>query len=175
MIRAKLAKSKMENEEGMNHLWIQINSADTQILADVKITIILPQGVQRSQNSNGYAEDASGAIWIGDFLEEQEFFIEIYTKDPVPCGRENVIIGLFCKETKRFEYVLPLLMVTEEEMEDLVIDKEVIARIKEMKTPPERELKNSDHLLVVMRPPMIVISKELSDLEKKYRIDYTLS
>ncbi len=175
MIKAKLAKSHMEHEEGMNHLWIQMNCLNAQVITDVRVTIILPRGIQRSENLTGYAEETSGAILIGDLLEEQELFIEIYTKDPVPCGREDVVIELFCKGAKRFEYVLPLLLVTEEEMEDLVIDEEVIARLKEMKTPPERELKNSDSLFVVMRPPMHVISKEISDLEKKYRIDYTLS
>jgi hypothetical protein len=174
MIKAKLAKSRMEHEEGMNHLWIQMNDLDAQSLVDVRVIIILPQGVERLQNLNGYGEDSSGGIWLGDIVDAQELLIEIYTKNPVPCGNENIVIELFCKESKKFEYVLPLLLVTEEEMEGLVIDEEVIARLKELKASPKHDLKEADQLFVVMRPPMYVISKEMSDLEKKYRIDFRM-
>jgi hypothetical protein len=81
MIRVKLAKSVMENEEGMNHLWVQLSPIGE--VQDAKIQIFMPTGVHRHLNLNGIREMESGEIAINDPLKEVNILIEIFTREPI--------------------------------------------------------------------------------------------
>lgn len=58
MIQVRYAKSAIENEEGMNHLWLQITPLGSVQNARVQIT--LPAGLHRMRNLNGTDEDNAG-------------------------------------------------------------------------------------------------------------------
>ena len=76
MLNIQFAKSKMENEEGMNHLWIQVHQEDP--LQTSEIQIQLPEGIYRSKNLNGLVENDQGHI-VTNALD-QNIIIEILRK-----------------------------------------------------------------------------------------------
>ncbi|PFE69954.1 hypothetical protein CN316_13840 [Bacillus cereus] len=61
-MKIKLAKSMIENEEGTNHVLIEIPDSLSYVSAEIAIS--LPSGVSRSKNENGFYEDEFGTIFI---------------------------------------------------------------------------------------------------------------
>ncbi|UVI29474.1 hypothetical protein [Paenibacillus spongiae] len=170
----KFAKSVMENEEGMNHLWIQLPAVLPSRTAKAAIRVELPDGLYRSPNLNGYAEDESGNIVL-DLSKVNDLLIEICTQEAVPCGEWAIRVSLiFGEKGQTFVQELPLLIAPEDEIDALVIDEQVVARLKEMGLSREHGSSTGIEQEFVVYPPTIVEAREneFAFLARKYRVDY---
>lgn len=170
MLDIRLAKSKMENEEGMNHLWVRITPLSSHNLKHARLTIHLPDNIYRLENLNGFFEDGNGSILLGSILHEQDIMIEIYTQHEVPCGKNKITVNLVYEDNqnqiKEIVSSIPLYLVTENDLDDLTIDDEVISRLKKLNEIAQEKF-------VELPIKIQYVSNKLSDLEKKYRIDCT--
>ncbi|PFE69955.1 hypothetical protein CN316_13845 [Bacillus cereus] len=75
------------------------------------------------------------------------------------------------KETCINEF-LPLLIAQEDEMDELVVDKEVTDLVKRFLTGEITAEEDEDSEFVNIRPKTQQINNQFSELEKKYRIDF---
>lgn len=172
MISVRGAKSKLECQEGMNHLWVRL-----QPIGDVenaRIQIILPFGLFRGRNLNNFYENEAGELIIYEPNISDDFFIEIYTREPVSCGSKTIVFILSYNDNNgdfnRMEHFVPIEIVEEDEMNDVCLDEEVITRVKELQLCHEGG--NTQNLNGYSASKIIHIDPEkCSDLEKKYRID----
>ncbi|MFT9847181.1 hypothetical protein [Aneurinibacillus sp. REN35] len=166
MLDIRLAKSRMENEEGMNHVWIHIPPLPVKY---AHIQVYMPDGIGRAENLTGYFENEAGMILLGTAAKGQDILLEIYTSNPVPCGEYPLTISLYYEDArgrqKEVTHSLPLVLVAEEEMEDVLIDQGVVDQLKRL-----HDIQRQDDC-IVMQPKTYEISSELAELEKKYRID----
>ncbi|WP_232695750.1 hypothetical protein [Brevibacillus daliensis] len=168
MIETKLAKSLMENEEGMNHLWIQILWEES-VYQKSEMQIQLPKGIYRSHNLNGYAENERKQIVLDS--KDKEVMIEIFTQDAIACGEVIISVTLFSCE-KSISKEIPIHLVSEDEMDMVEIDEQVVERIKELGNanfPPTSEDTN---IVFIQTKVLEARNNEFSYLEKKYRVDY---
>ncbi|TVX91548.1 hypothetical protein [Cohnella terricola] len=168
MLDIKLAKSKMENEEGMNHLWIQLFRDGKVQSQKSEIQIRLPKGIYRSHNLNGLVENEREHIVVD--APDQDVIIEIYTQASIQCGEMTIVVSLLTAETTVSKEI-SIQVVEEDEMDMVEIDDQVVERIKELShaTPPCEEGTN----FVSIQPRILEKrDNEFSYLEKKYRIDY---
>jgi hypothetical protein len=78
----------MENEEGMNHLWIQV--APIGHVDNVRMQITLPTGIHRLNNLSGYHETDFQEIEIPNPLLENNVVVEIFTRDPIMSERKQL-------------------------------------------------------------------------------------
>ncbi|NEW05016.1 hypothetical protein GK047_03150 [Paenibacillus sp. SYP-B3998] len=172
MMTVRFAKSKLENEEGMNHLWIQIASIGE--VEDARIQIVLPVGIHRMPNLTLLPEAPTGEILLKDLTSATDLFIEILTRGPVPCGQTELVFALSCKDKQgngsRIEQVIPLTIADEDGMDNVLLDDEVVKRIKQLQQPIEGCTHNQ-RIDYVPRQIVKIDSNLCSDLEKKYRID----
>jgi len=130
-ITLRLAKSKLENEEGLNCLlvgWKPFGPAKT-----ASLTVALPTGVKRVPNPDGFEEEADGRIVIRRPDLPDELPIEIYTEEAAPIGRYKIAIELVYVDGATARHAIsaeiPLEIATEEDMVDLVVDKDIAAKI----------------------------------------------
>jgi hypothetical protein len=169
MLDIKLAKSKMENEEGMNHLLVQILQDEKVGSHKSEIQIRLPKGIYRSQNLNGLVENEREHIEVDGF--NQEILLEIFTQDAINCGDMTIVVNLISCETTLSKEI-SIKIVEEDEMDMVEINEQVVERIKELSnvsTPHNNE--ETDN--VYNQPKILEIrDNEFSYLEEKYRIDY---
>lgn len=176
MMKIKLAKSRMENEEGINHLWIEIPSFVFEAAEQLQFHISLPKGVFRLNNLNGYHEDKNGTILIDDFSKNQALIIEIFTQEPVPFSKGTICVELNYKDNlnqeKKINNCIPLSFVSDDEMDLLVIDEEVTNRVKQLRNRCIDDEKSQETHFVIVPPNIHNVSNHLSELEKKYRVDY---
>ncbi|NIK76816.1 hypothetical protein FHS15_001941 [Paenibacillus castaneae] len=172
MISVRKAKSKLENHEGMNHLWIQLHPiGDAQ---NVRVQIKLPPGLYRRRNLSSFFEDDAGEIVIYEPNKTDAFFIEIYTSEPVSCGSKTIVISLSYNDVNgdfiRLEHAVGMEIVEEDEMNDVCIDDEVVRLVKELQLYNEQN--NNPYMNdSSLSKPLIIDPEPCSDLEKKYRID----
>ncbi|RWS39060.1 hypothetical protein EKA14_26275 [Bacillus mycoides] len=173
-MKIKLAKSMIENEEGTNHILIEIHASLSYVSAEIAIS--LPNGVSRSKNENGLYENEFGTIFIDNTSENLQLLIEIFTEEPMPCGKEMVVVELTYKDKQEratcINQSIPLLIVHEDEMDELVIDNEVIDLVKKFLTGEMMIEEDEDSGFINIPPKIQQISNQLSELEKKYRIDF---
>ncbi|OBR65244.1 hypothetical protein A7K91_19860 [Paenibacillus oryzae] len=167
MLDLKLAKSRMENEEGMNHLWIQL-FRDEKIAEKSEIQIRLPEGIYRSPNLNGYVENAREHIVIDGF--DRDVIIELFTQEAVPCGERSIEVSLLTAGTT-ISKEISIPIVLEDDMDRVEIDEQVVERVKELSNAgPAFDMETT---MVNISPRILKKSEnEYSYLEKKYRIDY---
>jgi hypothetical protein len=168
MLNIKLAKSKMENEEGMNHLWVQLPWDKKAQPQKSEIQIQLPKGIYRSNNLNGFVENERGHIVVA--APDQDVIIEIFTQDAIQCGEMTIVVSLLTGETT-VSREISLQVVEEDEMDRVEIDEQVIERVKELSNTAPPYDSGTD---IVSIQPRILVKRdnEFSYLEKKYRIDY---
>ncbi len=174
MINLRLAKSIMEREEGMNHLWIQLSPWDSSLHDKAKLRIALPDGLFRTPNLNRYEENDSIGILL-DLSKDQDVLFELYTQSAVDCGKASIKVVLNYKDNhnnrKALSQEVSIQFVNEDEMDSLEIDEQVIERVKEIashvasSSAPHNDLVN-------IRPRIYEIrSNEYAYLEKKYRLE----
>lgn len=154
----------------MNHLWIQFFPDDTTIAKNAEMHIQLPDGIYRSHNLNGYVENESKCIFI-DLSKDKDVLIEIFTNDAIPCGKATIIVTLNIGQNEHIKEV-PIHLASDEEMDAIEINEQVIERLKELCNPAEnlthKELEFFFYQSRVIEPR----NNKLSYLEKKYRVDY---
>ncbi|RUS47030.1 hypothetical protein [Cohnella sp. AR92] len=165
MMKTSIAKSKMENEEGMNHLLIEIPPLDVQ---EAEVDIILPDGMFRTQNLTGYNEGESGSIRIDHLTKwTQHLLIELYTKEKLNFEQATINTALTLKAkdgtTTQLKNAVAVTLADEENMEGLVIDDNVITFLKNVQTKEEN---NTPH------PKEYITVNEYAFLEEKYRVDF---
>lgn len=166
MVDIQLAKSKMENEEGMNHLWIQLHPEDLLQTSEIKIQ--LPKGIYRSKNLNGLIENEQGHI-ITD-ASGQDMIIEIFTQAAIPCGEMTIVVSLLTSEAAVHQDI-SIQVVPEEEMDTAEINQHVVERVKALSnTSPTHDDDEDDSNIVYIQPK--ILEQRISRLEKNYRIDY---
>ncbi|MGO4531808.1 hypothetical protein AB4Z30_22235 [Paenibacillus sp. 2TAF8] len=164
MLDIQFAKSKMENEEGMNHLWIQVHPEDP--LQTSEIQIQLPEGMYRSKNLSGLVENDHGHIVVD--APYQDVIIEIFTQDALECGELTIVVSLLTAETTVHQEI-SIQVVPEEEMDTAEINEHVVERIKALSnTSPT----NDDDVSKIVYIQPKIMEQGMSHLEKNYRIDY---
>lgn len=166
MLDIQFAKSKMENEEGMNHLWIQLHPEDLTQTPEIKIQ--LPEGMYRSKNLNGLVENDQGHIVVE--APYQDVIIEIFTQDAVSCGERTIVVSLLTSETTVHQHI-SVQVVPEEEMDTAEINQHVVERIKALSNASPTHDDDDDVSNIVYPQPKIM-EQRMSHLEKNYRIDY---
>jgi hypothetical protein len=171
MIKVRHAKTALENEEGMNHLWIQI--APIGQVENVRIQISLPIGIHRNRSLNSVDEDITGEISILNPRVANEVFIEIFTREPVTCGEKTINVALCYTDEvgrcTRVEYFVPLMVVSEEQIDSINTDEEVVEKIKELRLQFEKN--NVQEYNEYMPMKLTRIEHHVSEWEKKYRIE----
>ncbi|WP_340022902.1 hypothetical protein MHI24_28385 [Paenibacillus sp. FSL K6-1096] len=172
MIQVRYAKSLLENEEGINVLWIQL--APLPHARKARMQLHLPPGIHRSRNLNDVEEDSSGIISLPEPQAPADLFIEIYTREPIACGMYNVTIELSYTDeagaATSVKHGMQLKVVSEEEAEELVTDPEVVRRVKELHRRADTLTPES----YIEYPPAKLIrldASQVSEWEKKYRVD----
>lgn len=168
MIDLRLAKSMMENEEGMNHLWIRLLDDEKVKIQGYELYIQLPIGIYRSYNLNGFAENEQEHVVV-DALDE-DVVIEIFTQDAIQCGETTIIVHL-CSANITISKEISFLLVKEDEMDTVEIDEQVIERIKALDNAAPSY--DEGAFIEFIQPKILKKSaNEFSHLEKQYRIDY---
>jgi len=168
MLDIKLAKSKMENEEGMNHLWVQLFRDEKDQSQKSEIQIRLPKGIYRSNNLNGFVENEREHIVV-DALD-QDVIIEIFTQDEIQCGEKTIVVSLLTAETTVSKEI-SIQVVEEDEMDMVEIDEQVVERIKELSNAGPSY--DAGRNIVSIQPRLLEKrDNKFSYLEKKYRIDF---
>jgi hypothetical protein len=167
---SRLAKTIMENEEGLNHLWIQF-SHDLFDYKFLQIKVKLPHGMYRLPNLNGHHED--GAITI-DPSTSHDVLLEIFTQDATSCGQRTITVDLIYSDGRtrnQLSYDITATLVSDEDMDNVVIDDQVVNRLKELRSTSTSEPPQVTDAVSV-RPKPVAKANEFSYLEEKYRIDY---
>ncbi|GGG78656.1 hypothetical protein [Paenibacillus radicis (ex Gao et al. 2016)] len=164
----KLAKSLMENEEGMNHIWIQIFREEGSVSQTNQIEIQLPQGIYRSCNLNGYAENAWQQIVLDS--KDNEVIFAIFTQEAIACGDVNISVTLTSGE-KMLNREIPIRLVNEDEMDLVEINEQVTERVKQL-TRAKDTSSGEDTNIILIQPRVLEIRhNDFSYLEQKYRVD----
>lgn len=172
MIQVRYAKSAIENEEGMNHLWIQL--APLGPVQNICVRISLPPGLHRTRNLNDALEDSSGVISVLEPLAATELFFEIFTLEAIPCGQHSITVELSYQEragsVTRISQLIPLMVVSEEDSGDIRTDEEVVRRIKELQLPPSGG-EPKEYIEYTPAKLIRIDSSHMSEWEKKYRVE----
>lgn len=175
MITIRSAKSKLEHAEGMNHLLVRFDLIGEVTAA--RIGIVLPQGISRSSNLSRFYENDKGEIVIYRPDRADEFIITIYTDEPISCGNKPIVVALIYKDKQgnehRVEYVYRMEVALEEQMDDVLIDEEVVAKVCELRLIQRNEGEGDDSTDddYTTAKPILIAPGPYSDLEKKYRIE----
>jgi hypothetical protein len=172
MIKTRFTKSVMENEEGMNHLCIQVTPIGH--VENFRIQITLPTGIHRLTNLSTYLETDFQEIEIANPLIENNVVVEMFTRDPIMCGEKTIIVLVTYKEKDdkhtRVEHYVPIRVVSEEEIDSLIIDQEAVDYIKELLK--KQHCNDRQEFIDYTQTNIIRIeSNQYSDLEEKYRIE----
>lgn len=172
MIQVRLAKSLLENEEGINVLWIQLAPLPQARKACVQLH--LPPGIHRSRNLNDMEEDSGGILSISEPQAPADLFIEIFTREPIACGMYSITVEVTYTDeagtVTSVKHGIPLKVVSDDEAAELVTDPEVVRRVKELK----RRADTFTPEPYIEYPPAKLIrldASQVSEWEKKYRVD----
>ncbi|WP_227013524.1 hypothetical protein [Paenibacillus psychroresistens] len=90
-------------------------------------------------------------------------------------GGKTIIITITYRENSgkfnRIEHFIPLQILPEAELKDMQVDEAVLQKVKELK---QKQIIEQDREFLVYSPTNIlrIDPNKLSDLEKKYRIDF---
>ncbi|MDQ0192502.1 hypothetical protein [Paenibacillus wynnii] len=168
ILEMKLAKLMMENENGMNHLWIQIVRDEAAVPQKSKMHLQLPSGISRSYNLNGYTEDERQQIFLD--AKDEEVMIEIFTQDAVPCREVSIGVTLISGETSLSKEIL-VQLVSEDEMDHVVIDERVVERIKELGISSTISTGKDGDFVYIKPRYWVTRMNEYSYLEKEYRVE----
>ncbi|RED77600.1 hypothetical protein DFP98_109211 [Cohnella phaseoli] len=176
MLRLRLAKSMMEREEGMNHLWIQLLPEEGSIVEKAEVRIQLPTGLYRSPNLNGHEESESSGILINREAQGKDALLELYTQHAVHSDESFVIVTVSFKDSEdRWVEVsdrIVIRFVAEEEIgETLELDQQVIKRVKELRNSAA-EWPDSDDLTISPPRTYELRNNKYAYLEQLYRVDF---
>ncbi|KWX77687.1 hypothetical protein AMQ84_11865 [Paenibacillus riograndensis] len=174
-VEFRFAKSYLEHEEGINHLWIKLEPLAGVKLAAVRLQ--LPKGIFWTEDAGVYPIDADSQIRLESSNPPTELLLEMYTLQPVSPGLAELIFTVSCIAAGGVErseaFAVPLMIAAEEEAEPPFMDNEIVQKVK------ERRWKNnhpSDH---GNKEPLDCTPGRLirydphfrSELEKQYSIE----
>lgn len=180
-IEVRLAKSVLENEEGMNHLWVHLEP-----LGGVKQAVLelrLPEGIHWDGKAKGYPQDTRGRVIIEQPEMPNDLLMGIYTIQPIDCGSVSLSIHVSFIDHSGMEIcntlLVPLSIVDAEgvDEEKVEIDEEVVRRVKEqaLTEPTSTHPDGSEcGMLDCSLPKLIRYDPHYrSELEEKYRVEGT--
>ncbi|KWX70115.1 hypothetical protein [Paenibacillus jilunlii] len=175
-VEFRFAKSYLEHEEGINHLWIRLPPLIGMKRAAVGMQ--LPVGIYWTEDAGAYPMDADGQIRLEPSNSPSELLLEIYTLQPISPGLTELIFTVSCIEGSGEEwahsFAVPLMIVDEEEAEPPVMDHEIVRKVK------GRQWHNSQHPVDQgNREPLDCTPRKQirydphyrSELEKQYSIE----
>lgn len=177
MITIRMAKSGLEYEEGMNHLWIRVTP--TSPIRQTILQVRIPAGIYRRANLIGFYENEAGEIILGDLPESAgvDLFVELYTQEPIKADQVAVGIKVVCRDEGgkliHEDAEVLLSIVPEEELDMITVNEEVVNKLKCLR-PQEQGWDRTQ--TYTDRGPwkgLKIDSEHCSELEKKYRIDWT--
>jgi hypothetical protein len=171
-IHARFTKSALENEEGMTHLWIRLTPIGS--VEKVRLQLSMPPGIYRHSNLSGFEEMDTGEILIPNSMMENDLVLELFTREPVHCGEKTLIVTVSYWEMGdsfvRVEQYVPIRVVAEDEIDNIVIDDEVVTYVQSLlKLSPSQEgyeYRDYSNSRIIRLGP-----NKYSELEKKYRIE----
>lgn len=173
MITIRLAKSILEHEEGMNHMWVQI--APLGEVEHATLQVLLPAGIHLANSiSQHYTQDSSGRIIIDKPNLSHDILLEIYTLEPINCGELTItcVLALIDKggESYSHSFAASITVTDDEEVGNIQIDEEVVRRVKEQGQYKGNDSKDS---ILDCTPAKIIRydSHYCSELEKQYRVE----
>jgi hypothetical protein len=178
MIKARFAKSAIENEEGLNHLWIQIGPLEAVEHAEVGLQ--LPAGVYLGQACGGCLKENSEGFTLLEPARVNELLVEIYTRQPIDCGWVSLGITVTyanhhnCEQSKVLAVPLSIVEAESAEAEDIYIDEEVVRKVKEAVWSQGGSIKPSGNPGFLDCTPAKQITYDphyRSELEKQYRVE----
>ncbi|WP_042203013.1 hypothetical protein [Paenibacillus camerounensis] len=180
MITARLAKSVLEHEEGLNHVLIQIIPPEGSEHAVVRF--LLPEGISTGEAYGVSETDGSGNMLLYTLAGMNELLVEIYTGEAILCGEVSLgIVVIFTdlhgnEETVQLALPLRIAEAESAEAEEPELDEEVVNKVKAIAglkgetarhysdgtgfidcTPPRKQTAFDPHYR--------------SELEKQYRVD----
>lgn len=164
----------MENEEGMNHLWIEL--PQTSILTkNAILRIYLPKGLYRGSNLNGNVETKSGEIILA-LSQDKDVFVEMYTQSKIDCDEALVNVEL-CYQNSQSDWriikeEITVHFVDEDEVDSECIDQQVIERVIELGIHSSSKTNSNKDFLVIKPRTYEIRDNEYTYLEKNYRINY---
>ncbi|GMK43181.1 hypothetical protein PghCCS26_03080 [Paenibacillus glycanilyticus] len=170
-IEYRLAKSMMENEEGLNHLWIRLAEGDQSEITDIQINVGMPEGIFRLPNLNHHKEDEAGTIVLA---KTDDLMLEIYTTNQIACGDHAITVDIVFMDWQKHRCMqsvsIPIRVVLADEMETVEIDDEVVNRVTQLAI--KQASNELDEFEVIgIRPKRLTLNNEYSFLEQKYRVD----
>ncbi|MCK9859574.1 hypothetical protein [Paenibacillus sp. ATY16] len=170
-IEYRLAKSMIENEEGLNHLWIRLAEVDQSEITDIQINVGMPEGIFRLPNLNHHNEDEAGTIVLA---KTDDLMLEIYTTNPIACGDHAITVDIVFMDWQKHRCMqsasIPIRVVLADEMETVEIDNEVVNRVTQLAI--KQASNELDEFEVIgIRPNRLTLNNEYSFLEQKYRVD----
>jgi hypothetical protein len=171
IIKTRFTKSIIENEEGMNHLWIQLPPSGQ--VEDVRLHVSLPPGIHRLHNQTGYEENDIQEMIIPNPQIENNIVLELFTRDSIKCGERSIIVSVTYKEDSkhtRIEHDVALRVESEEGLDSLIIDEEAVEFIKQL-TQQQHTGEQQEFMDYSQSKIIRIESNIYSDLEKKYRIE----
>ncbi|MDO3413013.1 hypothetical protein QWJ34_24835 [Saccharibacillus sp. CPCC 101409] len=167
MLELRWAKSKMENEEGLNYLWIRWDAEDTARDRSCELRIDLPDGLFRSPSRNPFAGNSHG--YLKADAPARDAVLEVFTRHAISCGERMVTVSLI-SETRTLSRNIPIEFVGEDDMDGAAIDEEAVERAEEWSRasslPPE-----ADRSVCVLPQFPEDRPNQYAYLEKEYRID----
>lgn len=102
----------------------------------VTLSVEASKGIHVSDNLNGYAQTKTNDVLLGDLYQEKEIVFELSTQEAVKKGKKSITVHLSFRnednEIEEMEYKVTLPLVDEDEMDDLVIDKEVVTLVQQI-------------------------------------------
>ncbi|QTH45192.1 hypothetical protein J4772_12730 [Cohnella sp. LGH] len=176
MLRLRLAKSMMEREEGMNHLWIQLLPKENSTVEKAEVRFQMPTGLYRSPNLNGHEESESGGILIDWAAHNNDVLLELYTQTAIRSDESFIIVTVSFKDSEdrwiEISEMIVVRFVAEEEMEEtLELDQQVIKRVKELRNGAA-EWPDTDDLAIAPPRSYELRNNKYAYLEQLYRVDF---
>lgn len=175
-LEIRFAKSFLEHEEGMNHLWIRLAPLTGVKRAEVRLQ--LPKGIYWTGAAGEYLMGADRQIILESLQSPSELLLEIYTLQPIGCGWTELIITVSCVEEsgEEREYSLPVpLMISNEEEAGLpLMDDEIVQKVKEHYPHNTKHSNHHGNKELLDCTPGRQIRYDpyyQSELEKKYRVE----
>ncbi|MFX3617042.1 MAG: hypothetical protein ACE3JK_05920 [Sporolactobacillus sp.] len=167
-IQVALEKKQLECSEGMNHLLIHLCGSDISEIDNFQLHLTLPKGINALKNLNHLIEDTDHTVTILHLHEDTDLIFELFTGDRIPLDQLLITVTLSYRlrsqlyESKKR---VPLMIVSEEISDQIMIDSEIASRVAKIKSESEKE----PHSFVSL-PVLQQLENEHSPLEEKYRI-----
>ena len=90
-VNLTLSKQQIENEEGMTHLCVSLAPHPQQLIDQLQINILLPEGLHQVTNLNGFPEK-NDSIIVNDLSEPLDILLEIFTEQKLQEQEVKIVV-----------------------------------------------------------------------------------